>query len=241
MSTRRFVTISLLLIFAIIIVIVVGNFSDIYAANIYRYEPCGTLHKSTQTRTAFPTQTPIAYPVLSPEKSPVMPYPALPLPTATPIICSCPREWVTATFSLFRLQYPHEALISIDPEGMSLRIPTCYGGTHKGIITVKISDNDENLDIKEFVNREYLEIKKVRYRETKVNGTNSIELYQTASSKNRIVFIPHQDKFIMFALAMPSGKAMMMPGPNGEIWIDEPSWEELGFFQAVLDTVELVE
>jgi hypothetical protein len=241
MMKKRALTISMLLLSVAIIVLVIKNFSEIHTDYIYPYEPCLEAATPTLIAKISSTQTPIAYPISPPEETLALPYPAPSLPTATPVFCTCQSGWIDASFSVLTLRYPKEALQSIDSEYIRLRIPTCRGSMHEGFITVRIINNDNDLNVMEFVNQHYSRVDGVKYQEVNVDHVKAVEIYQTTFSNDRTVFVPHHDKVIVITLYAPSSGKSLMPDGDGRIFLRKPDPEALGFFQLIIDSIDLSE
>lgn len=240
MPPKSFFSISLWLFSIIIIVVAIRNFSRIYATQIYHYGPCVESQAMALTQETSPTPTLAAYPALPHEDIAALAYPAPALPTATPVICSCQNNWETASFSVLNLHYPQEALIHMDSDSIFLKIPTCSGDSYPASLTIRIVDNDKNLDAIEFVNQSYAKTKDLRYREIVISGSKVVEVYQAGFSKDRKVYLQHHNKFIIATLQMSVGKTVM-PDGDGNIYWPTPSPEMLGFYYMVLNTIEFLD
>jgi hypothetical protein len=245
-SKGNLAIIGLAIITITIAVIVIDNFSGIYAANLYLYKPCVSSYELSQTKLVTSTQTPIPYPNTVSQDSLTLAYPGISIPTITPIICTCQNQWETIKFPFYSLKYPEEAFSSadIDSSSVSLIIPNCHGYRHNGFITFQVVDNNENYGLGNYVAQYYSRAQDYKYREITIDGIRSIEVYEATylhgyKTYDRYVFMPYTGRIVVGSLVVSARRRI--PGSEGKIPIFKPSLKALGFFHMILDNVEIGE
>ena len=240
MLIKKFLRIFLIGITFILFIGFIKNYNEIYADYVYKYEPCvnAAASQPSPQPTIAATQNP--YPILQQTEPLTNAYPGSAVrtaPTVPLISCTCRSDWESTDLKLLTLQYPKEAVMRLNGEGITLSIPNCHGSHHPGFIIIETKENSESRSLENTVIQGiYNNASDVRYREITVDGIEGIEVYRTRFSNSRRIYLLHQSHLITISLNLNSGH-MAMPDADGNFSGPEPKPEAIAFFYLILDSI----
>lgn len=223
----------------------------------YQYEPCQSYEEwlsiqQRPTETAVPTPTPtlVAYPIMPPTAVPeTNAYPPYINPTPGPLLlqtpqaprpwlCTCMADWQKYTYLDVSVLYPVEAFEKeLEPGRISLYIPDCKGSGVRGEIAITIRET-ENFSLENYLQQELDRDSYLRYREITVNQKQGVEIYERSCSYDVEVIFVRGNRTVHIILHGPPVGGKIADFPCWERVLPRPSAEQLGFFYAILDTVE---
>lgn len=232
------------------------NYRNPILALSYQYEPCQSYEAwlnvhQRPTETAVPTATPtlVAYPMIPPMPLPqtypyyppaVMPTPRpLLLQTPRPWLCTCLADWQKYTSNNVSVRYPVEAFNrELEPGRISLFIPDCKGSGVSGEIVITIRETG-NFSLENYLQQELERDSYLRYREISVNQKRGVEIYERSCTYDVEVILTeeHRTVYVVFH-GPPGGGGKISDFPCWERAMPRPTAEQLGFFYAILNTVE---